>query len=58
MNPAQIGPIIRPRLIKELLNPIAAPCPAVVCLEINAKAAGRSRVFERIKKAVASRIVK
>ena len=57
MKPAQIGPIILPRLIKELLNPIAAPCPTVAFFEIKEKAAGRSIVLDRMKKAVASRIV-
>jgi hypothetical protein len=43
--------------MKELLSPIVTPCPAVDLFDINANVAGRSSVFERMKKAVASRSV-
>ena len=57
IEPAQIGPAMRPRLIKELLNPMATPWPPVARLEIREKAAGRNRVLDRMKKPVASRIL-
>ena len=56
-RPAQIGPRIRPRLMKELLRPMAAPCSSPALLEISARAAGRSRVLERMKNPVAARMV-
>src|SRR5512136_602983 len=57
MNPAQIGPTMRTKLINELLNPMAAPWPMVACFEVKESTAGRRKVLDRTKKPVASKMV-
>ena len=44
-KPAQAGPIIRPRLIKELLSPMASPWPLAARFEIRDDTEGRKRAL-------------
>jgi hypothetical protein len=54
---AQSGPTMRPRLMNELLSPIAAPWPMVARCEVSESTDGRRNVLDRTKKPVASKIV-
>ena len=56
-TPAQIGPAIRPKLMKELLDPVAAPWPTVARLEVSEITDVRSSVLDRMNRLVAKRIV-
>ena len=52
-----MGPTILPKLIKELFNPIAMPCPCVARFEINEAILGRSIALLITKKPVVSMTV-
>ena len=51
-KPAHKGPAMRPRLMKELLNPMAIPCWVVVRFEVSELTLGISSAVAKIKNLV------
>ena len=49
-NPAHAGPKIRPKLIKEVLNPMALPCAMVALFDMRDEMAGRSKELAAINR--------